>query len=215
MVEANNSGKLNEGAGEAIDLNKYVPKEDAEKALKDKDNAVLSMRKELDEAKMSLLDPDYISFLENKRNATGALNKVTKDIANVEGQIDHASKAELTELRQALTNLSARQQDIMAVLELQAVEKKHKDFDEYRDQVVHILETSQTPLTIEQAYKLAKMESKEEKTDEEKEAAAKSSAEKPSSTVAAGAVQAKSFKTKADALDDAWNSVVGAGKDTL
>lgn len=58
--------------------------------------------------------------------------------------------------KQKIDEISRSLSDVLAVLELQDIEKKYSDFENYREATRKILETSKTPLTIEQAYLLAK-----------------------------------------------------------
>lgn len=210
MTEANKE-KTGEGSAKSeVDLTKYVPKEDFEKVSKDAKAQVATLQAELDQAKLTLLDPDYIAFQETKRGrALG--NKIEK----AEDKLANASSGEIEALRNEINTLRATQENVLAVLELQSVEKRYDDFDDYRDTVKKILETSTTPLTIEQAYLLAKGQSKTEKSDSEKGKAAKSSSEKPSGTVPGESLQQKNFKDKTAAGLDAWDKAVGAGKDWL
>ena len=220
--------KPSEGA-EKVDLTKYVPKDDHEKTL----NTVKDLESKLEDAKLSLLDPDYISFLETKKGK-GVVKKVEKAVREVSDDdldglsskdllalsVERAVEAVKTEISnvydEQLKKMGGTLSDVLAILELQEVEKKYKDFDDFRGETRKILETSQTPLTIEQAYKLAK-QANEEKPDDDttKKKKAAASTEKPSGTVAKGSIEPKDFKDKVAAGEDAWDKTVGAGKDTL
>ncbi len=78
-------------------------------------------------------------------------------------------------------------------------------------------------MTIDQAYKSAKLDrlvaegklDPETKAEVEKVIATPKESEKPGGSVPADTVDKASFKTKDEASDDAWDKVVGAGKDTL
>ena len=63
-----NAAKPGETAPAAIDITKYVPKEDFEKLTTDSKNAVDRLKGELDNAKLSLLDPEYIAYIESKKS---------------------------------------------------------------------------------------------------------------------------------------------------
>jgi predicted Zn-ribbon and HTH transcriptional regulator len=213
-----------------VDLNKYVPKEDYERLS----GSVKDLEAKLDEAKLSLLDPDYITFLEGKKGqqanvvAHKAINTLTAE--DVEGltskqildlAVERAKEAVISELlpryEEKLRKQDATMADVLAVLELQDVKERHQDFESFRDATRKILETSKTPLTIEQAYKQAKYEAFERgelKSEPEKPPKAPPT-EKPTGTVPGDTLTTKTFKGKDDASEAAWNEVVGPGKDTL
>jgi len=203
--------KPSEGGSPAIDLSKYIPKEDHEKALSSTKTEMEKLKQELDDAKLSLLDPEYISYLEQKKS--GAERKEAKIEAKLAD--GDQSKSEIAELRRELSQVRQFQQDVAAVLELQAVEKKYEDFNDLRDDVKKVLESSSTALTIEQAYLLAKAKHIGEKSDEDKVKSAKTGREKPGATVPAPSLEPTNFKDKRAAAEDAWDKIVGAGKDTL
>lgn len=208
-----------EGAA-AIDASKFVPKEDYEKAT----SSLKELEAKLDEAKMSLLDPEYISFLEQKKQAK-LEKKLAKplpsdvDLSKMTSaqilslSVEKAKEAIMTEIvpqyEEQLKRTQQTLSDVLAVLELQEVEKKYSDFNTYRDDTRKILETSTTPLTIEQAYKLAKANTFDGK------APAVSPAERPTGSVPGSDMKPTSFKSKHEAAEDAWNRVMGPGKDTL
>lgn len=215
-------------AGE-VDTSKFVPKEEYEKL----GQSVKELETKLDEAKLNLLDPDYIDFLESKKG-TKVEKKVKEAMSDVdinklsskqilEMATEKAKEALMEEVlpkyENALKKQGATIQDILAYIELGEVEKKHKDFDDYREDIKKILETSKTPLSIEQAYKLAKSDkhdkdnpvTEDDKTPEKKP----TQSEKPTSTVPGSTLSKTAFKTPEEAADDAWNKTVGAGKDIL
>ena len=104
------------------------------------------------------------------------------------------------------------------MLELQEVVKSHDDFEDYRDTVREILESSPTPLTIEQAYLIAKAgkATPAEETDADKTKKAKSGTEKPGGGLPRDSITPKTFgKDKNAAASDDWDTVVGKGKETL
>lgn len=225
MGEENKAGTAGEGKeAAAIDTTKYVPKEDFEKTSA----TVKDLESKLDEAKLALLDPSYLEFMESKK--AGKLEKkiessVDKLLASTD--IDKLSNRQLLDLaldkaKEAVANeilpqyqnqlksMGQTLSDVLAVLELQEVKGKYADFDVYRADTKKILETSTTPLTIEQAYVLAKAGK-----DASAPKAGPTGSEKPTGGTPPGSMQPKSFKTKADAAEDAWNSTVGAGKDYI
>jgi len=218
--------KPGETAPAAIDITKYVPKDDFEKLTTDSKTAVEKLRGELDQAKLSLLDPEYIAYLEKKKSpaATAASAIKDEDIAKMTSKqildlaVDRVRDELLPQYEQKIGRLNATLSDVLAMLELQEVMKAHDDFETYRDKTKEILESSPTPLTIEQAYLLAKVGSIKptEETDDEKGRKVKSGTEKPSGTIPRETITPKSFgKDKNAAANDAWDTVVGKGKETL
>lgn len=218
-----------EASEKATPSEKFVPKEDYEKLA----GSVKDLESKLDEAKLSLLDPDYIEFLETKKGAKVEA-KVKKEISEMdtdkmtskqilEAATERAKEALMEEVlpkyEEALKRQGATIQDILAYIELGEVEKKYKDFNDFRDDTRKILEASKTQLTIEQAYKQAKMDRLEKEgkltPKEEKELKTPPPAEKPTSTVPGETMSKSTFKTPEDAADDAWDKIVGSGKDTL
>lgn len=178
--------------------------------LKDKDSEIKKLRDELDNAKLSLLDPDYISF-RNSKKSTEAAKIVNKEMKEGGKMTEDRYSA----LEEKLNKLGTTLQNVLASMELQTVESKYKDFDQIREEVAKVLETSSTPLTIEQAYKIAKQNVREEKDEQEKKTDAKAASEKPSTKVPDEETSKKTFKDKKEAAEDAWEKAVGKGKDTI
>lgn len=209
--------------GQAPDMTKYVPKEDYEKLS----GSVKDLETKLEEAKLSLLDPEFIDFRESKKlksTAKKAADAAT-DLSDVDlsklspkqllaAAVDRAKEAVMNEIipeyEEKLRAQAQTLSDVLAVLELQEVEKKHSDFGNYKDATRKVLETSSTPLTIEQAYLLAKASNPQAAA-----AAAPAGSERPSGTVPLSSDTTKTFKDKNEAGLDAWDRVVGAGKDYL
>lgn len=218
--------KPNEGAPNTatVDPNKFVPKEELDKVL----NSKKELESKLDEAKLSLLDPEYIQFLESKKGKQAG-KAVTKAIDSItDDDIEHLSSKQLLELAvsrsmEAVSSVyDAKLQtqantisDLLAYIELQETQKQHPDFNDYRDRIKEIIGTSQAPLTYEQAYMIAKGEKPVEVTDEQKKKSAKTATEKPTNTVPAKEMQVKTFASKSAAAEDAWDQVVGASKDSI
>lgn len=230
-----NKTNSSEGNVPAIDMSKYVSKEDNDRLVAESKSAQDKLQQELEQAKLALLDPEYISYLESKQGKSTA-NKVVSEIDKLRDTVDveRLSSKELLALsvdkavevvqsklmpvyEGQMRKMGQALSDVLAVLELQDVEKKYSDFGDYRDATKKMLESSSTPLTIEQAYLLAKTSSqgKDAKTPEEKAAAARTAGEKPGAGMSQDNSQPKSFANAKDAGEDAWNKVVGAGKDTL
>ena len=196
---------------ESKDANKgdTVSKEFQEQ-LKAKNSEVTKLQEELDNAKLSLLDPEYIAYLETKKGSAKVIKDVSKELKD-----GHLSASRVEELEAKLNRVSVTMEQVLAVMELKEVEGKYKDFNTYRDDTTKVLETSTTPLTIEQAYKIAKQNRKDNKTDDEKELDARSGSEKPGSGGPRGEEEAKVFKDKKAAADDAWDKAIGRGKDSI
>lgn len=215
-------------AADTKDTSKFVPKEEYEKLA----GSVKDLESKLDEAKLSLLDPDYIDFVESKRGKK-VEKSVVKELSDVD--TDKMTSKEILELaterakaalmeevlpqyEEVLKKQGATIADILAYIELGQVEKKYKDFETYRDDTRRILETSKTPLTIEQAYKQAKLDKLESegklKAFDEKDAKTMAT-EKPTGTLPKETLDKTSFKSADDAAEDAWNRVMGSGKDIL
>jgi len=218
-----------------VDLSKYVPKDEHEKlsnTLKDLEGSKKDLEAKLDEAKLSLLDSDYVSFKADKaakaasKKVSAAISTISdEDVDNLSSKqllnlaIGKAKEAVLADVIPAYEDMLRKQgatiSDILAVLELQQVEKKYSDFGDFRDGVRNILETSRTPLTIEQAYLIARQNKALSEPGNKDDTTKKPSSEKPASSVPAGSIQKKEFESPEEASNDAWDSVVGAGKDTL
>jgi len=214
----------------AVDTEKYVPKEEYEKLS----GSVKELEAKLDEAKLSLLDPDYIDFLESKKGkqvekkVEKAMDLSDKDIEKLSSReilelsVSRAKEALLSEVapkyEEALRRQDATIHDILAYIELGEVQKKYKDFDDYRDDVRKVLEASRTQLTFEQAYKQAKLDRLEKEgklTPKEEKELKTPASEKPTATVPGDTMSKSAFKNASDAAEDAWNRIVGSGKGEL
>jgi len=202
------SKKTDEGLKEAKE--KESASKEVQEQLKAKNSEVTKLQDELDNAKLSLLDPEYIAFLETKKGSAAIIADASKKLAS--GDV---SVAELNSMKAQLNKVSITMEQVLAVMELKEVEGKYKDFQTYRDDTTKVLETSTTPLTIEQAYKIAKQNRKDSKTDKEKEDDINAGAEKPGGGGPREEEEPKVFKDKKEASDDAWDTVVGKGKDSL
>jgi hypothetical protein len=207
MSDVNKAGE--ELKEQEAKIKETVSKEYQEK-LTAKDSEVKRLQDELDNAKLSLLDPKYISFLESERGSKQVIREVSKEVA--EGDL---SVAKIAELEQRLARTNTTLEQLVAVMEVKEVEAKYPDFNKFREDTTKVLETSNTSLTIEQAYKIAKQNVKDTKTDKEKEMDAKSGAEKPGTGGPREEEPPKSFKDKKLAGEDAWDKVMGSGKDSI
>lgn len=216
--------KPSETAQGAIDTTQYVPKEEFEKVQSASKAEAERLKTELDQAKMSLLDPEYIEYLEAKKSRTAQNTARIPDGTDLSklspAQLLDLATSKAVELLETKAGERFRRietavSDLLAVAELQQVEGKYKDFNDYRDDVAKILEDSRSNLTIEQAYKLAK-QNKAENEPEEKKAQTKKPApsEKPTGSAPAEGFDRRSFKSKSEAADAAWEQVA-PGRDTI
>lgn len=225
--------ELDTKASETVDTkdtSKFVPKEDYEKLA----GSVKDLEGKLDEANLSLLDPDYIDFLESKKGARverkveKAFDLSDKDIEKLSSKqilelaTERAKESLLSEVMPKYEEVIRRQgatlQDILAYIEVGECEKKYKDFGEYRDDTRKVLETSKNQISIEQAYKQAKYEKLDREgklTPKEEKELKTPASEKPTSTVPGDTMSKAAFKNAGDAAEDAWDKVMGSGKDSL
>jgi len=214
----------------AVDTEKFVPKEEHEKLANEKKE----LESKLDEAKLSLLDPDYIDFLESKKGARvekkieKAMDLSDKDIEKLSSKqilelaTERAKEAIMSEVDAKYAEVVRRQgvtlHEVLSYIEVGECEKKYKDFDTYRDATRKVLENSRTQITIEQAYKQAKYDTLEKDgklTPKEEKELKTPASEKPTSTVPGDTMSKSSFKNAGEAAEDAWDRVMGSGKDTL
>lgn len=208
MTVQNNNANGTTPAEGVVDLTKYLAKEDHEKALSAKEAEVTKIKDELEQAKMSLLDPEYIDYLESKKAKPSTEDMVSKD-PNL------PSKAEFDALKKELHMTKSSVQDVLAVIELKNTEEKYSDFKDYKDDVKAILESSRAPLTFEQAYLIAKSQKPPKASDKPNDPKPHTSYEKPSSSVPGDDLAKKDFKDANEAGSDAWDKAVGPGKDSL
>jgi hypothetical protein len=197
----------------AIDQTKFVPKEEHEKAEKTYKGEIETLKSQLEQANMSLLDPDFIQYKESKqsKNLKAEAGKLADKLKD--GSLTPEA---ITAIEERINRISLAVENLLAVQELNGVKDKYSDFESFRDKTKAILESSSTPLTIEQAYLLAKaQEIKIEKTPEEKFRSARSGTEKPGSGIAGEGTEPAKFKDKVSAADDAWDKVIGGGKGSL
>ena len=151
------------GEKPGIDLTNYVPKSEFDKVQADASEA----KKGLESLKSQLLDADYLSYLENKRQNSQTQAKPVSDLSNIniknvdmQGLINLIEQHSLAKIQQVvgpqIQNLYGRLTDVQAVLELDNVRSRYDDFDEYQQDITNILERAQNDITIEQAYLQAK-----------------------------------------------------------
>lgn len=215
--DATKQGKQPDEGAPDIDLSKYVGKEDYEKALSERDEKLEKLEGELEKAKTSLLDPEYIEYLESKKDSkdedAGEKNAQDKDLP---------LKGELTTLRKELNMTKAKLYDVLAVMELESARKRYSDFDDYKEEIKETIESSEAPLTYDQAYHIAKSAKGPKNKDNADNASgdAKSKAnktpetEKPSGSVPGDSLKQKDYKSAQEAANAAWDDTVG-DKETL
>jgi hypothetical protein len=226
-MASDNENKPSEAG--AVDTSKFVPKEEYEKL----GSSVKELETKLDEAKLSLLDPDYIDFLESKKGQR--IEKKLEKAELTDREIEKLSSKQILELsvervrevllsevmpkyEDALRKMGATQQDILAYIELGECQKKYKDFETYRDDIKKVLDTSTTRLTIEQAYKQAKLDKLDREgmlTPKEEKELKTPASEKPTNSVPGDAMSKSAFKNSGEAAEDAWDKIIGTGKDSL
>ena len=193
-----------------------IAKEDHDKVVaelnsqKDKNSAV---EKELITAKSELLDPEYISFLEEKGKAKTEIMAGGDDLEKLSRKefvnfLEVGLKNYLNDFsNKTLHPVKASIQELIAREEVRRCEKVYTDFDEYRQDMIEVVKKDDG-VNIEQAYKIAKANRKIDKDDKEKQDAINSSKEKPGG-ISGGSAQTKEFANKDTAADDAWDSVMG------
>ena len=169
---------------------------------------------ELQNAKLELLSPEYISYLENKNKQTTSTTKspsldlesmsrtelVSLLRNDLEAVLQEYSKKAIDPLKHSISDLIARE-------EVRLCEGKYEDFNDYRKDMISLVRNNEG-LSIEDAYKIAKSNHKLEKDKAEKEAAVRASSEKPGGPASSTTVN-RDFKNKVDAAEDAWKRVVG------
>ena len=213
-----------------------VPKTDLEKLttqLTDLTKQTETLRKERDNAKLEILNPEYLRWLEEKETKGHASDKTTEKVAKSlevdETELEGLSRKQFMQLvvnstvqqiidkvgpglDKELSTLRSGISDIAASLEVKECETKYPDFWEFKEQMVDLVKGNDA-LKIEDAYKIAKQNIKLEKDQKEKESALRAQSEKPSGLAESSTTQ-RSFKNKTDASEDAWKKVVG-DKDRL
>lgn len=175
---------------DAIDLSKYVPKDQADQ-----------LKADLEKTKLELLSPEYLEFQETKRNkATPSVKaKVSELLGTLKPEeIESLSKRDLLEIAVARTSekltaelgkefgarlakLTDHMSGLTMYVELDRTKKAHSDFDDYKDDIDKILEKADRDLTFEEAYLQAKgaKASLPDKKDEKKEESKPKGSEKP------------------------------------
>lgn len=176
-----------------INLDDYVPKSEYESKIKDSEKSLESLKSELEQAKLQLLDPEYLKWREDK-GRKGSKKETPEGRKTEEPQ----SLEEFEALKEEIQKTQDVLRELIAVQELDATKKRYPDFDEYREDIAKILE--QSNMTYEQAYFVAKQHKTEISESGDKTPTKKpQSTEKPTSTVPAKTLEKKDFKTREEA----------------
>lgn len=210
------------GDGGAKGGEDMVPKTELDKITAEHEKT----KKELDEARLVTLSPEYLEFQEYKQGkgkrppADDDKGKATEvDGTELESMsrkkfatliTDNVVKNIMAELEPHVKKLNATSQmaeKLAAQMEVNKCAAKYKDFWDFKDDMYKLVNAN-TNLSVEEAYKLAKQNKKIAKDEDEAKAAAAAASEKPGGTAASTAIP-KDFKTTQEANDDAWGKVVG------
>jgi len=209
----NNQNQQNEDVAASLEAMK-AELEETKKQLDTHKKGKDSLEKELENAKMELLSPDYLNYIESKQSKgkksdidnpdeiegmtnTQLINYLSEKLSEA---FDSFTKDNIAPLKNSVADLVARE-------EVRMCEAKYKDFNEYRPDMIKLVNSNEN-LRIEEAYKIAKSNRKIEKEREEAEREAKATAEKPGGPAGRTTVP-KDFKSKNDAANDAWEQVMG------
>lgn len=181
----------------------------------------------LEVLRQQLADPEYLEYRQAKANsrANPAAPATPVNLQNMTLEqlqqliVQGAAGA----VQQVVKPIAERLEQAEAELELDRVQRKYEDFDEFRDNVSQILKTSTNELTIEQAYLMAK--ATKPAADPAAPAATAPAApaaprgnERPSASVPLDGDSAKTFKTPEAAGQAAWQEVAarrGLSGDTI
>ena len=115
-----------------------VPKSEVEKVKNELTQQVDALRRQTEDAKLQLLSPEYLEYLEKKISGK-------KDAEKSEGSEVRALKTELAQLRQA-------QETQAAYIELENVRREHPDFEKLKPEIQRVLENGRRDMTIEEAW---------------------------------------------------------------
>lgn len=163
--EKTTEGTPNEGEKTVtIDMTKFVPKEDHEKAIAEGVDSLAGVKKDLEDAQTKLLSPEYIDYLEAIKDK----KKVPTAEELKEAKVPQETIDLINSVNERVKNTETALSNIAAVLELRDVRDRYSDFEDHREAVQKLLEAPGSTYTIEQAYKIAKGEKVSEGTPEEK-----------------------------------------------
>ena len=221
--------KTQTGAGEnAPDLSKYVPIED----YKAQKSSIEKLQSDLESVKTQLLDPDYLEYLESKKNSAIKKTSASAEVkdalsALTSDEIERLPKARLLELAEkrisekltgdlrnefskTLAGLQTTVQNLVYERELAETKLKYSDFTNYEKEIRDILTRPGASYTYEDAYLLAKAQ-KGESTKEAPKTPIKtekrSGSEKPSATALATDFEQKDYKDEKEAGNAALASI--------
>lgn len=195
------TNKPSEGDAGAIDMTKFVSKEDYDKTVGGKESELTSLQKSLEEAQGHLTSPQYLKYLaaEKAKAATPSTDSSKSDVTLPK------------EVTDRIANLEATANQLAAVLELQEVERKYTDFKDYRNDVHTLISSGGNNLNFEQAYLIAKSQKSDAKpsVDAAKAATDKPAAgtEKPGQFIPDPSSTTKEFKNTDEATQDAVNTI--------
>lgn len=186
-----------------LDLNNYVPKEEYEKAVKAKDESLNGLKTELEEAKMKLLDEDYLNYLNSK-----TAKKAAKPAPESSDGISLSElKSELEDLRAELNLNKNTISQLYFDRELELTKRKYPDFDDYREDIQKILDISKGEKTFAEAYLIAKATKDVESETKEPKKKSTFSSEKPTGVVPHKTVDKKEFKTQSESDEAVINDL--------
>jgi hypothetical protein len=232
--------KAGEGT-QTPDPTKFVPKEEYEAQKSNLEK----LQGDLERVKGQLLDPEYLEYLESKKNAEVKKTTASTEVKDALGtltadEIERLPKARLLEIAEkrisekltgelrgefnkALSGLQTTVQNLIYERELAMTKANYPDFDKYEKEIRNLLSQPGSNLSYEQAYKLARYEKGDATPDNGKPKPAgkmekRSSGEKPSSTAPASDFEQKDYKDEKEASNAALASVrakYGLEGDTL
>lgn len=180
-----------------------ISKAEHEKALTESTQKVQTLTADIDKLKMQLLDPNYLEYLKQREETSEGAKTPVKP----------SEPIDVTTAVKRLENELSRQRQIteaiLADIELKQVVETNKDFEDYRTDVAKILETATTDLTISQALAIARDNRRRATENPSTPAKPKNTfSEKPNKSIPSGSMnEKKTFKTDAEAGQDAWNQV--------
>jgi hypothetical protein len=210
----------------APDPSKFVPKEDYE-AQK---SSLEKLQSDLERVKGQLLDPEYLEYLESKKDAAVRKSSASTEVKDALGtltadEIERLPKARLLDLaekriaekltgelreefRKTVSGLQTTVQNLVFERELTETKVKHPDFDTYEKEIRDILSRPGSNYTYEDAYFLAKAQKGDSAPPKPAAKTEKrSSSEKPSATAPATDFEQKDYKNAKEASEAALATV--------
>lgn len=176
----------------------------------------VQLARDLESLKGQLLSTEYLSYLEEKkvnRTPVATNSNVNANIAGLTlAQLQQVIAQQVGQtLQDVMKPIYGRMTVVESKQEVEDARARFDDFDEYKDKIVSILEsTPNTELSIEQAYLQAKgMAANETPTETSREERAPVGNEKPGGTVPLSGESAQRHKDPQAAGQAAWNEVRG------